>query len=93
MFYDVSFLLPWLVVTLLLGAAVGWRAEAPGPQQPWFEGWVRYALIALAVALVLSLLGLFPGRAGFWLETAVLFGVAYALGGLAGGYGKRLRTA
>jgi hypothetical protein len=89
MFYDVSFLWFWLALALLIGGYVGWRNEAPEPQAPWFTGWIRYALIALIVGFVVALLGLFPGRAGLWVETAVLFFVAYLLGGLAGGALKR----
>ncbi|HXT08937.1 MAG TPA: hypothetical protein VN715_18620 [Roseiarcus sp.] len=93
MFYDVSFLWLWLALAVLLGGFVGWRNEVEGPQAPWFNGWVRYALIALIVGVIVALFGLLPGRAGFWLETAVLFFVAYLIGGLAGGALKRLRAA
>jgi hypothetical protein len=93
MFYDASFLWIWLALALLLGVAIGWRTEASGPQEPWFTGWFRYALIALVVGIVLALLHLIPGRAGFWLETAVAFFVAYLIGCLAGGALQRLRAA
>ena len=93
MFYDVSSLWIWLALALLLGGYVGWRNEAPEPQGPWFVGWFRYAAIALIVCVVIALLGLFPGRAGLWVETAVLFFVAYLLGGLAGGALKRFTAA
>ena len=93
MIYDVSFLWLWLALAVLLGGFVGWRNEVEGPQAPWFNGWVRYALIALIVGVIVALFGLLPGRAGFWLETAVLFFVAYLIGGLAGGALKRLRAA
>lgn len=93
MFYDVSYLWFWLLLAVLVGGAVGWRTEAEGPQQPWFEGWFRYALIALGVGFVLAIVGLFSGRVGFWLETAVLFFAAYLIGCLAGGGARRARAA
>ena len=93
MFYDVSFLWIWLVLAALIGGFVGWRNEIEGPQAPWFEGWVRYALIALGVGFLLALIGLVPGRMEFWLESAVLFFAAYLIGCLAGGAARRTRTA
>lgn len=93
MFYDESFLWLWLALSVLLGGYIGWRNEAPEPQAPWFNGWFRNALIALIVAAILALFGLLPGRAALWLETAVIFFVAYLIGGLAGGALKRLRAA
>ncbi len=85
MFYIVSYLWFWLLLALLLGGWIGWRNEAEGPQQPWFEGWVQYSLIALGIFFVLGVLGLLWGRTGFWLASAVLFFAAYLIGCLAGG--------
>jgi hypothetical protein len=93
MFFDVSFLWIWLVLSAVLGGFVGWRNEVEGPQAPWFEGWFRSALIALVVGVLLALFGLLPGRLGFWVETAVLFFIAYLIGALAGGALRRLRAA
>ncbi len=93
MLYDLSFLWIWLVLAALVGGAIGWRTEDSGPQGPWFEGWFRFALIALGVGVVLALAGLLPGRAGFWLELAVLFFIVYLIGCLAGGALQRLRAA
>jgi len=89
MIYDIGYLFYWLVITVLIGGYMGWRHETSGPQAPWFEGWVRVALIALGVGFALALVGLLGGRLGFWLESTVLFGVAYGLGGLAGGALRR----
>jgi hypothetical protein len=93
MFYDVAFVWIWLALALIVGGYVGWRNESEGPQQPWFEGWFRVALILLAIGFVLALLGLVPGRMGFWVETAVLFFAAYLIGCLAGGFARRSRIA
>lgn len=89
MFYDFSFLWFWLLLAALVGGWIGWRNEAEGPQQPWFEGWFRNALIALGVGFVVAVIGILSGRAAFWLETAVLFFAAYLVGCLAGGAAKR----
>jgi uncharacterized membrane protein len=93
MFYEVSFLWLWLVLALIVGGVVGWRNESDGPQQPWFEGWFRVALILLGVGFVLSILGLVSGRFGFWVETAVLFFAAYLIGCFAGGAARRTGVA
>ncbi len=93
MFYDVAYLWIWLLLSLLLGGAVGWRTEAAGPQEDWFVGWFRVAIIALGVAVVASVLHLLPGRAAFWLESAALFFIAYLIGCLLGGALQRARAA
>jgi hypothetical protein len=93
MFYDVSFLWIWLALAALVGGVVGWRNEAPGPQQPWFEGWFKYALIALGVGFVVAIIGILGGRIAFWLETAVLFFAVYLIGCLIGGAARRTRSA
>ena len=93
MLYDISFLWIWLILALLLGGAVGWRTEAPGAQGPWFVGWFQWAVIALVVALIVSIFPILPGGLGFWLETAVLFFLAYLIGCLAGGALQRFRNA
>ncbi len=89
MIYDLSFVWIWLALAAAVGGFVGWRNEAPGPQDAWFEGWFRYSLIALAVGFVISLIGLLGGRQAFWVETAVLFYAAYLVGCLAGGAARR----
>jgi hypothetical protein len=93
MSYDVSFLWIWLALAALLGAAVGWRTEAPEPQAPLFQGRFRAALIVLAAAFVAAFVHLFSGRFAFWLETAVLFAIVYLVGGFVGGALRRTRAA
>jgi hypothetical protein len=92
MIYDISFLWIWLLLALVLGGVVGWRNESSDPPGPWFLGWFRIALIVLIVAFLAAILHILPGRAGFWLETAVLFFVAYLIGCLAGGALQRWRV-
>jgi hypothetical protein len=93
MSYDVSFLGGWLALAALVGLGVGWYTEAPEPQAPLFQGRFRTALIGLAVAFVAALIHLFSGGLAFWLESAVLFGVAYLVGCFVGGALRRARVA
>ena len=93
MIYDLSFLWVWLALALAVGGAVGWRTEGPEPQGPLLVGGFRIAAIALAVAFVVALLDLIPGRLGFWLESLVLFLIAYLAGCFAGGAAHRAREA
>jgi hypothetical protein len=92
MFYDFSLLLGWLIIAAGVGIVVGWRAETDDPQAPWFHGWFRNSLIALAAAAVISIFHIFPGGLGFWTESAVMFYIVYLLGCLGGGELRRRRT-
>ena len=85
MIYDLSFLWIWLVLAALVGAVVGWRHYEPGPQGQWFEGWPQRAAMAWGAALVVVVIHLLSGRLAFWLESAVLFFLAYVIGALVGG--------
>ena len=93
MIYDISFLWIWLLLSIVLGGAIGWRTESADPPAPLFRGWLRIALIVFVVALVAAIVHVLGGRAAFWLESAVLFFPAYLIGCLAGGALKRLRVA
>jgi len=86
--YDFSFLWPWLALALLLGAIVGWTTWKHAVESRFFSGWLRWASIAWLVGVVVALLHWIPGRAGFWLETALFFFAAYVLGCLVGGWLK-----
>lgn len=71
---------PALATALLIGLPFGWfsRAEAG----PAWRGRLALAVLALALgALVLSAtLDLVPGRAGLWLDSALLHLAAYLVG-------------
>jgi hypothetical protein len=94
MTYDISFLWIWLALAVLVGAAVGWRTNDPGPQGVWAQGWPRTALTVWAVAVVAVVIHLLAGRLAFWLESATLFSAAYVAGALLGGWlrGRRVEV-
>jgi len=88
--YDLSHLWAWLALAVILGGFIGWRNEGPEPQQPWLYGWVRGALYLLIFAIVLVAIHAFAGRMAFWLESAVLFALAYVFGAIVAGGSRRL---
>jgi predicted flap endonuclease-1-like 5' DNA nuclease len=88
MAYDFSFLWVWLILALIIGGVTGWMTYAKGPQERWLVGWPVFALIVFVVGLVVAWLHWLPGRAGFWLETALFFFASYVVGCLVGGWLK-----
>ena len=93
MFYDLSFLGPWLALAAVLGVAVGMNSEAPDWHAPWRNSWFKKALIGLVVAVVIAWLHIFSGRFEFWWESAILFVAVYLLFGALGSRFKRNRSA
>jgi hypothetical protein len=72
---------PSLVPALLLGLLLGWKPRAPQPATDRFGRLAAgVATLAIAAGAALCALALVPGRAGFWLESAVLHAAAYAAG-------------
>jgi predicted flap endonuclease-1-like 5' DNA nuclease len=86
MFYDFSQIPMWLFVALLVGGVVGWFSyvDMP-PRRGWFEGWAKWGAAAFAIGLLVAILKLLPGRAGFWLETALFLFFVYIVGCFLGG--------
>jgi len=76
MIYLSQTLFLWWLAAFVLGLAFG--LVPSGSEGTGRAG--RVALLAPALGVVAVVLNIFPGRAGLWLETAVLAGVAYALG-------------
>ena len=79
MSYLISQLWGWLLIALILGAAVGWLTCA-GRRADWLSGWVPWGLAAFVVGLILALLAWFPGRYGLLLESGLLLFTAYIVG-------------
>ena len=92
MFYDLSFLGPWLALAAVLGVVVGMYSEAFDWHAPWRDSWVKKALIGLVVAVVIAWLHIFSGRTGFWWESVILFAAVYLLFGALGFRLKRDRS-
>ena len=86
MSYDISMFWPWLLAALIMGAIVGWLSDRWRSGEPMFHGWRKWALVAWVVGLILGMLHWLPGRAGLWLETALLFSFCYAIACLIGGW-------
>jgi predicted flap endonuclease-1-like 5' DNA nuclease len=81
----------WLLLALLLGVVFGWitcRKE----KTSWFSGWVPYGLIAIALGLIFAITKFIAGRAGLWLDTALMFAIAYLLGCCIGCVFKQIFT-
>lgn len=71
---------PSLVIAFTLGFAVG--VATCSPAAPSRAGWIGAALAlgCVAVGAALAVLEVVPGRAGLWLETALLLLAAYVPG-------------
>lgn len=88
MTYLIVFHWGWMAASLVLGLITGWIAFA-------HEGgnrsgrWLKWAIALLALAIVLSLAHVVPGRAGYWLDLGLLMTIAFIVGAYAGG---RLRA-
>jgi len=85
MFYDICTLAIWEALALALGLIVGWVTFSSAEPGRWFAGWLRIALIVFVVGLFLAIIKVIPGRAGFWLEAALLLFAAYLIGCWFGG--------
>lgn len=80
MMYLLSNFAGWLIAAFVLGGLVSlFACRGRGACAGW-----PFALGLFVVGLVVALLKLLPGRAGLWLETALLLSAAYALGCLLG---------
>jgi len=79
MAYLVTFHWGWLLLSLLLGLAMGWIAvvhRARGVSKA-----VALWLAALAAALlVLAVTRVVPGRPGYWLELGLMMSGSYLIG-------------
>lgn len=80
-------LFPSLIAAFALGAVTGWKAARSPRAQPVSKREALAVALLLAAGLAIALLGLAPGRAGLFLEIALLllaaFVPAMALGALA----------
>ncbi|CAD5199870.1 hypothetical protein [Pseudomonas sp. FEN] len=70
----------WMLLALLLGVLVGWIGTRAAGDSRWIAGWLHLALWVFAIGVIVALLKGLPGRAGLWLETALLLFAAYLVG-------------
>jgi len=70
----------WMLVAGILGLLVGWIVTQTERHVRWVAGWLHGALWIFAIGLVVAVLKLLPGRAGLWLEMALLLFAAYLVG-------------
>ncbi len=80
MSYVFSVLFWWIIAALVLGLIVGWLTASREKNAGWMSGWLKWALVAFVVGLILAWLAVFPGRFGFWLESALFLFASYIVG-------------
>ncbi len=79
MLFLATFFKWWLLGALLLGLIVAWFTFIPRPRA-WIDRLVSAVIIIFAVGVVVALLRLLPGRAGYLLQLALLMFTAYVIG-------------
>ncbi|NPU10501.1 cell envelope biogenesis protein TolA [Bradyrhizobium sp. 83002] len=85
MMYDLTTFLFWILLSLVIGGVVGWSTWSNAKRPDWLRSWLLPATLAFAIGALMAMLSVLPGRAGLWLEVALLMVGAYVLGCLAGG--------
>ncbi|MQR01390.1 hypothetical protein [Glaciimonas soli] len=80
----------WTLLSLVLGCVIGWMTSHTAKHFHWIARWLYAALWVFAAGVIVALLKLLPGRAGLWLETALLFFAAYIIGCLLSAWVKSL---
>lgn len=80
----------WAAVSAAIGLVTGWlshRRRADGS-----SGWLQAYIAIAGAGAVLAYTGVVRGVAGLWLETLVLFGIAWLAGCIVGTAASRLTT-
>src|ERR1700761_1400034 len=93
MVYDIVSFPVWLLAAALVGAIVGWMTYSDAPRRGWFAGWVGWGAAAFVIGVIVAALKLLPGRAGLWLEIALLMALIYIVCCFLGGMLKSLMLA
>ena len=92
MSYLLSVFWAWLFLALAGGAIVGWVTWSIS-DKPRFGGGLPYVALAFVIALAVALTRLLSDVPALWLETALLFAVAYFIGCCFGSVLKSQRKA
>jgi hypothetical protein len=79
MAYLVMFHWGWLLLSLLLGFAMGWIAVVQRGQgvSKWMAFWLALLVAALVAA---ALARVVPGRPGYWLDLGLIMFASYLIG-------------
>jgi len=88
MTYLFSTLFWWMLLALVLGGAVGFMTWSQDKNDGWAKSWLKWALVAFIVGLIIAVLHLFRGRFGFWLESALFLFASYIIGCFLGAWFK-----
>jgi hypothetical protein len=79
MAYLVTFLWGWLLLSLLVGFAMGWIAVVHRGQGVSKVA-ARWLAVLAAVLVGLALARVIPGRPGYWLDLGLIMFAAYLAG-------------
>lgn len=80
----------WLPLAIALAGGLIWGWVSAGrPDNRGRSGWVGFAGFLLVTAVVAALLKWLPGRPGLWLDTALLFTIAFFGGCVIGGLARQ----
>jgi predicted flap endonuclease-1-like 5' DNA nuclease len=79
MWYLITSLFWWLLAALVLGLFVGWSSCSKEPRKTGL-GWLGLGLVAFIIGLIVAVMKLLPGKAGLWLDEALLFFASFIIG-------------
>ncbi|CCD89213.1 conserved membrane protein of unknown function [Bradyrhizobium sp. ORS 285] len=85
MMYDLTTFFFWILLAIIIGGFVGWRTWSDAKQPDWMRTWLLPAILAFLIGALMAMLSVLPGRAGLWLEVALLMVGGYVVGCLVGG--------
>ncbi|MGY3453532.1 cell envelope biogenesis protein TolA [Bradyrhizobium sp. USDA 4353] len=85
MMYDLTTFFLWILLAIVIGGFVGWRTWSDAKQPDWMRTWLLPAILAVLIGALMAMLSVLPGRAGLWLEVALLMVGGYVVGCLVGG--------
>ncbi|MGJ4949160.1 cell envelope biogenesis protein TolA [Bradyrhizobium sp. HKCCYLS20291] len=85
MMYDLATFLFWIILCVIIGGFVGWHTWSDAKQPDWMRSWLLPVILAFVIGSLMAMLSVLPGRAGLWLEVALLMVGAYVVGCLVGG--------
>jgi len=91
MSYLFSYLWVWLLLSVILGIAVGALSYKVSEKHFWPQN-ISFSLLLffalLGIGIILAATAIFPDRTGLWFDTALMVFTAYLLGCFLGSYGR-----